>query len=155
MENLIARSNQEKSLSKTILPIVEKDDFELVRIKILEGSNLTIQVMIEHNNRSLTIDDCATISHIISDELVKKNIIKEEYNLEVSSPGLDRPLTRLKDFNEWKGYKVIVKQKTNDLKNSKLKGTLIGIVNSELQLIQNDKIFYIKVCNIKAAKLVS
>ena len=155
MENLIAHSNQEKSLCKTILPIVEKDDFELVRIKVFEGSNFTIQVMIEHNTRSLTIDDCAAISRIISDELDKKKIIKEEYNLEVSSPGLDRPLTRLKDFNAWKGHKVIIKQKTTDLKNSKLKGILIGMLNSELQVIQNNKIIYIKVCNIKEAKLVS
>ena len=103
MENLIARSHEEKSLYKYILPIFQKTPFELVRIRIFGNSNYTLQIMVDHTNRPLTIDDCAKVSHIVSDELDKQDLVQEEYKLEVSSPGLNRPLTRLKDFDSWKG----------------------------------------------------
>ena len=155
MENLIARSNVERSLYKNILPIVENGGFELVRIRIFDESNLTLQIMIDNKLRSLTIDDCAKMSHNISNELDTKDSFQEEYHLEVSSPGLNRPLTRLKDFDEWKGHKVIIKQKIEDFRISKLEGTLIGVVNSELHVLQIDKIHHIKVSNIEEAKLLA
>ena len=113
MENLIAQSKKEKSLYKTIKPIVEKDDFELVRIKIFNDSELTLQIMVDHNYRPLTIDDCKKISRNLSDELDQENFLEKEYHLEVSSPGLNRPLTRLKDFDDWKGHKVFIRRKVH------------------------------------------
>ena len=155
MENLIARTKEEKYLCKKIQPVLERNDFDLIRIRISTKPSFKIQVMIDHNYRSLNIDDCANISHKISDELNNISFLDEEYNLEVSSPGLDRPLTRLKDFSAWKGHKAVIKQKENGDKTSKLEGVLNGIVDSEIQVIQNDKVFLIKACNIEEAKLVS
>ena len=155
MENLIARSNEERSLYKNILPIVESGGFELVRIRIFNESNLTLQIMIDNEIRALNIDDCAIMSRNISYELDRKDSFQKKYNLEVSSPGLNRPLTRIKDFDEWKGYKAIIKQKVKDLGVSKLEGTLIGVVNSELHVLQSDKIHHIKVSNIEEAKLLA
>ena len=155
MENLIARSHEEKSLYKYILPIFQKTPFELVRIRIFGNSNYTLQIMVDHTNRPLTIDDCAKVSRIVSDELDKQDLVQEEYKLEVSSPGLNRPLTRLKDFDSWKGHKVIVKQKSTNLQMSKFEGILVGVINSELHLVQNDQIHQIEICNIDEAKLVA
>tara|TARA_B100000029_G_scaffold423798_1_gene431181 strand:- start:350 stop:865 length:516 start_codon:yes stop_codon:yes gene_type:complete len=155
MENLIAQSKKEKSLYKTIKPIVEKDDFELVRIKIFNDSELTLQIMVDHNCRPLTIDDCKKISRNLSDELDQENFLEKEYHLEVSSPGLNRPLTRLKDFDDWKGHKVFIRRKVNDLDVSWLEGTLVGLINSKIHVLQNDQILHIKVCNIEEANLVA
>ena len=155
MENLIARSHKEKFLYKCILPIFQKTPFELVRIRIFGKSNYTLQIMVDHMNRPLTIDDCATVSHIVSDELDKQDYVQEEYKLEVSSPGLNRPLTRLKDFDSWKGHKVIVKQKSTNLQMSKFEGILVGVINSELHVVENDQIHQIEICNIDEAKLVA
>ena len=155
MENLIARSPKEKSVYKYILPIVEKDEFELVRIKTLEKSEQTLQIMIDHKDRPLTVEDCATISRKISYELDKINLLEDEYHLEISSPGLDRPLTRLKDFNHWTGHRAIIKQKDPDLGISKLEVVLVGVVNSDLQVSLKDKIHHIMICNIEEAQLVA
>ena len=155
MENLIARSQEEKSLYKYILPIFKNTPFELVRIRIFGNYNYTLQIMVDHTNRPLTIDDCATISRIVSDELNKQDFVQEEYKLEVSSPGLNRPLTRLKDFDSWKGHKVIIKQKSTNLQMSKFEGILVGVINSELHVVQNDQIHQIEICNIDEAKLVA
>lgn len=155
MENLIARSQEEKSLYKYILPIFKNTPFELVRIRIFGNSNYTLQIMVDHTTRPLTIDDCATISRIVSDELNKQDFVQEEYKLEVSSPGLNRPLTRLKDFDSWKGHKVIIKQKSTNLQMSKFEGILVGVINSELHVVQNDQIHQIEICNIDEAKLVA
>ena len=152
MENLIARSHKEKFLYKCILPIFQKTPFELVRIRIFGKSNYTLQIMVDHTNRPLTIDDCATVSHIVSDELDKQDYVQEEYKLEVSSPGLNRPLTRLKDFDSWKGHKVIVKQKSTNLQMSKFEGILVGVINSELHVVQNDQLHQIERCSIDEAK---
>ena len=155
MENLIAHSTEERSLYKNILPIVESGGFELIRIKIFDESHLTLQIMIDNSIRPLNVDDCARISRNISYELDTQDFFDKEYHLEVSSPGLNRPLTRLKDFDKWKGHKAMVKQKVKDLGINKLEGTLIGLVNSELQVLQNDKIHQIKVSNIEESKLLA
>ena len=90
-----------------------------------------------------------------SDELNKQDFVQEEYKLEVSSPGLNRPLTRLKDFDNWKGHKVIIKQKSTNLQMSKFEGIVVGVINSELHVVQNDQIHQIEICNIDEAKLVA
>ena len=82
----------------------------LVRVKMFGGkSDPTLQVMAERpDTRQLTIDDCAELSRRISDVLDAHDPIDEAYRLEVSSPGIDRPLTRLKDFADWAGHEARV-----------------------------------------------
>ncbi len=154
MEDLIARSFIEKSIYKCIQPLFE-DKFEVVRIKILGKSDHTLQIMIDHKDRDLTIDDCANFSRSISFELEKQRILNNQYTLEISSPGLNRPLTRLKDFDHWKGHKAVIKQKNPNSGISRLEGVLIGVVNSELRVSLKDKIHHILICNIEEAKLMA
>lgn len=100
-------------LTALVAPLAEALGFDLVRVKLFGGKgDLTLQVMAERPaTRQLTIDDCAALSRSISDRLDAleaegRDPISEEYRLEVSSPGIDRPLTRLKDFADWDGHEA-------------------------------------------------
>lgn len=103
-------------LTQIIEPEAIALGFELVRVKMIGGtSDPTLQVMAERpDTRQLTIDDCSTLSHRISDRLDEleaagRDPIQGAYRLEVSSPGIDRPLTRLKDFQDWTGHEARLK----------------------------------------------
>ena len=104
---------QTPDLTALIAPLADALGFDLVRVKLFGGKgDLTLQVMAERpDTRQLTIDDCAELSRRISDKLDAleaegRDPITEEYRLEVSSPGIDRPLTRLKDFADWSGHEA-------------------------------------------------
>ncbi|WP_010183715.1 ribosome maturation protein RimP [Sphingomonas sp. PAMC 26605] len=100
-------------LTPLIAPEAAALGFDLVRVKLFGGKgDLTLQVMAERpDTRQLTIEDCAELSRRISDvldtlEAEGRDPITDEYRLEVSSPGIDRPLTRLKDFADWTGHEA-------------------------------------------------
>lgn len=100
-------------LTALVAPEAEALGFDLVRVKLFGGKgDLTLQVMAERpTTRQLTIEDCAELSRRVSDRLdlleaEGRDPIPHEYRLEVSSPGIDRPLTRLKDFADWAGHEA-------------------------------------------------
>ena len=97
-------------LERLIEPEVKSLGYDLVRLKMIGGtSDPTLQVMAERpDTRQLTIDDCERISRRLSDFLDLADPIDGSYRLEVSSPGIDRPLTRLKDFSDWSGHEARV-----------------------------------------------
>ncbi|MFL6858272.1 MAG: ribosome maturation protein RimP [Allosphingosinicella sp.] len=97
-------------LTKLIEPAAEAEGLKLVRVKMIGGtSDPTLQVMAEDpRTRQLTLDDCARLSRRLSDLLDETDPIEGAYRLEVSSPGIDRPLTRLADFDDWKGHEARV-----------------------------------------------
>jgi ribosome maturation factor RimP len=96
------------ALEGLIGPAVEAEGLALVRVKMLGGrSDPTLQVMAEDpKTRQLTLDVCARLSRRISEVLDEADPIESAYRLEVSSPGIDRPLTRLRDFDDWKGHEA-------------------------------------------------
>jgi ribosome maturation factor RimP len=95
-------------LERLIAPAAEAEGLKLVRVKLIGGkSDPTLQVMAEDpRTRQLTLDDCARLSRRLSDVLDEADPIEDAYRLEVSSPGIDRPLTRIADFDDWKGHEV-------------------------------------------------
>ncbi|HEX5182491.1 MAG TPA: ribosome maturation protein RimP [Allosphingosinicella sp.] len=95
-------------LTRLIAPAAEAEGLALVRVKMVGGnSDPILQVMAERpDTRQLTLDDCARLSHRISDLLDEADPIDHAYRLEVSSPGIDRPLTRLGDYADWKGHQA-------------------------------------------------
>ena len=95
-------------LTELIEPEAKAEGLELVRVKMMGGtSDPTLQVMAERpDTRQLTLDDCARLSRRLSEIFDEGDPIEHAYRLEVSSPGIDRPLTRLKDFDDWKGHEA-------------------------------------------------
>ena len=109
--------------------------FELVRIKLTgSGGDRTLQVMAERpETRQLVIDDCAALSRRLSEKLDETDPVEGAYRLEVSSPGIDRPLTRLQDFADWEGYdaRINLRESVDDRKV--LTGILRGLDGEQIK----------------------
>ena len=116
-------------LTRIIEPEAHALGFDLVRVRMIGGaSDPTLQVMAERpDTRQLTIDDCSALSHRISDKLDELDPIEGAYRLEVSSPGIDRPLTRLADYRDWAGHEARLKLVEPIDGRKQLTGVLKGV----------------------------
>lgn len=144
------------ALTELIEPEAKALGFALVRVKLLGGDDLTLQIMAERpETRQLTIDDCAALSRRISDLFDEVDPIEEAYRLEVSSPGIDRPLTRLADFADWVGHEARVNVAEAVDGRKQFKAKLAGIDGSTV-LLDDPKTGDVRVdfANIHSAKLV-
>lgn len=134
-------------LTAIIAPEAEAMGLSLVRVAFFGGeSDPTLQVMAERpETRQLTIDDCADLSRRISAQLdaleeAGKDPIEQAYRLEVSSPGIDRPLTRRSDFADWSGHeaKVALKEKLNG--RQRFNGLLVGIDGDVVTILDKEEV---------------
>ena len=132
MSNLVAKSAVDRRLAEIVGPVIEDMGFELVRLRLMGGNTPTLQIMAERPEGGIEVDDCAQISTAISAILDVEDPIEDNYTLEVGSPGIDRPLTRLKDFDAWSGY--VAKIETSELIDGRkrFKGVLAGIEGNEV-----------------------
>ena len=127
-------------LERLIAPELDKLGYDLVRVMMIGGaSDPTLQVMAERpETRQLDIADCERISHSLSEVLDLADPIEGSYRLEVSSPGIDRPLTRLKDFADWAGHeaRITLREPRGDRKQ--FSGTLQGLEGETVRLVGKD-----------------
>ena len=132
MSDLIAKTAIDRRLAGIITPVIEGLGFELVRVRLMGGKTRILQIMADRPDGGIEVDDCATISTSVSAVLDVEDPIEENYTLEVSSPGIDRPLTRLKDFEMWKGWEARIE--TTELIDGRrrFKGTLAGVEGEEI-----------------------
>ena len=117
------------AIANIIEPIVEDMGFKLVRVRMIGGADEpTLQVMAERpDTRQLTIEDCADISRALDEPLEEADPIEHAYRLEVSSPGIDRPLTRWQDFVDWSGHLARITLEKKHEGQKKFKGELEGV----------------------------
>ncbi len=148
-------------LAAIIEPEAKALGFDLVRVawfdKGGEGSDEpTLQVMAERpDTRQLVIDDCAALSHRISDKFDALDPIEEAYRLEVSSPGIDRPLTRLKDFADWAGHEAKVEVHEAIANQKRFRGDLLAVDGEVVSITDRTGATHnIAFSNIQSAKLV-
>ncbi len=132
MSDLIASSAIDRRLADIVTPVIDGLGYELVRIRLMSGKRITLQIMADRPEGGIVVDDCAKISLAVSAVLDVEDPIEDEYALEVSSPGIDRPLTRLKDFETFNGYQV--KLLTHDLIEGRKRfaGDLRGVEDGEI-----------------------
>jgi ribosome maturation factor RimP len=126
MSDLIARSAMDRRINEIITPTVEDMGFEVVRVRLMTGKDSTLQVMVQKPDGTIEVDECGQISTAISAVLDVEDPILDAYTLEVSSPGIDRPLTRLKDFDLWSGYVARIETEQLIDGRRRFKGTLHG-----------------------------
>jgi len=107
----------EARISRIIEPVANDLGYSLVRVKMLQENGLTLQIMAEDENGRFAITDCEALSKEISPVLDVEDPIDREYHLEVSSPGIDRPLVRARDFAAYVGHEV--KVELSDLLNGR------------------------------------
>ncbi len=132
MTDLIAKSSMDRRLAEIVTPVIEDMGFELVRLRLMGGNTPTLQIMAERPGGGIEVDDCAEISIAVSAVLDVEDPILDAYNLEVSSPGIDRPLTRLKDFETFEGYEA--KLETSELIDGRkrFRGVLAGVEDNDV-----------------------
>ncbi|GGL55546.1 ribosome maturation factor RimP [Wenxinia marina] len=132
MTDLVAKAAIDRRIAEIVKPVVEDMGFELVRVRLLGGKTKTVQIMAQKPDGTIEVDDCARISTAVSAVMDVEDPVVEAYTLEVSSPGIDRPLTRLKDFDQWDGYTA--KLETDELIDGRrrFKGELRGTEGSEV-----------------------
>ncbi|MFV9875673.1 MAG: ribosome maturation factor RimP [Rickettsiales endosymbiont of Dermacentor nuttalli] len=139
---------------------LEKLGYKLVRVKLLgsspnKKSNKILQVMIERlEGEEVTVSDCEKASYMLSALLDVEDIIIDNYNLEVSSPGIDRPLMNIGDFKKYQGFeaKLSFSTKVHDIKQCK--GIIKSVKEGCITIISNNKEFDVDFSFIMTAKLV-
>ncbi|HEY0027295.1 MAG TPA: ribosome maturation protein RimP [Allosphingosinicella sp.] len=151
-----------EALQKMFGPAAEAEGLALVRVKMIGGtSDPTLQVMAEDpKTRQLTLDGCARLSRRLSElldaaEAEGRDPIPHAYRLEVSSPGIDRPLTRLKDYDDWKGFeaRILLLEKLDGRKV--FSGPLLGVEGETVMVeLPGQDAVGLPFASIQSAKLV-
>ncbi|MEM8936778.1 MAG: ribosome maturation factor RimP [Pseudomonadota bacterium] len=116
----------ERRLVEIIEPVAVAAGFDLIRVRVTGAKTQTLQVMAERPNGEMTAEDCASLSRALSPVLDSSDPIHGAYNLEVSSPGIDRPLTRQKDFENWAGRAAKIELDRMVEGRKRFKGVLAG-----------------------------
>jgi ribosome maturation factor RimP len=142
-----------RKIEDIVSPTVVGMGYELVRVAMSKGG--TLQIMIEPaDGRPMDVEDCATLSRALSAVLDVEDPIPSAYTLEVSSPGIDRPLTREKDYVRWAGHLARVETTQPIEGRRRFKGTLLGLENGTVRLRLDDgKEADVPLAQISRAKL--
>ena len=144
------------ALARLIEPTVKDMGLALVRVAMIGGkSDPTLQIMAERpDTRQLTIEDCETLSRKLSDILDEADPIEEGYRLEVSSPGIDRPLTRRSDFADWAGHEARIKFAEPVDTAKQVSGDIVGIEGDTIRIATPKGERTVDFNNIASAKLL-
>lgn len=124
----------EDTIAELIEPVLADEGFELVRVRLTGGQTKTLQVMAERPDGTMSAEDCAALSRAISPVLDAGDPFAGAWTLEVSSPGIDRPLTRLKDFAAWEGYEAKLELDRMVEGRKRFRGVLGGVEDDNVVL---------------------
>jgi ribosome maturation factor RimP len=130
----VRETGQERAVADLAEPVLHELGFRLVRVKISGRDGGTVQIMAERPTGEMTVDDCATISRGLSPVLDAYDPMPGEYRLEISSPGIDRPLVRPSDFALWAGHDAKVELREPVDGRKRFKGTIEDVVDDEVHL---------------------
>lgn len=145
----------EKTIQQMIAPSLEQEGLEVVRVMIMGDQAKILQIMLDRSDETpLSIDDCSHATSIISALLDVHDPFDDHYTLEVSSPGIDRPLTRLKDFERFKGH--IIKLELNDAIDGRrrFQGLLKGLDGNNICLEVDEEDLQFNFNDIYKSKLI-
>ncbi len=122
------KTAEDRSLLEILDPVAEAAGYEIVRLRLMSGTkSRRLQIMAEDAHGEMNVDDCARLSRAVSEVLDAADPIEGDYLLEVSSPGVDRPLTRLKDFATYEGLAARIELDRLADGRKRFKGELAGI----------------------------
>ena len=137
---MIAQSEQEKRILSLIEPQASGLGMEIVRVRLMGGNRPVLQIMTEKAGGAPTdVEDCAKLSRAMSEVLDTEDPITDKYTLEVSTPGIDRPLTRAGDFARWIGHAAKL-ELIRPLDNQRrFRGLIRGEENGKVQILLDDE----------------
>ena len=126
------KTTEDLKLLELLDPVAEATGYEIVRLRLMGGFERRLQIMAERPDGQMEIEDCTRLSRAISDVVDAADPISGEYTLEVSSPGIDRPLTRLKDFAAWAGCEARIELDRVAEGRKRFRGLLAGVEGQDV-----------------------
>ena len=127
---LIVENGVAAAVAHIVEPVIGDLGYRLVRVKVSAENGCTVQIMAERPDGSMSVDDCEAVSRGISPTLDLDDPVGKAYHLEISSPGIDRPLVRKGDFERWEGYEAKIEMKIVTEGRKRFRGILRGIENN-------------------------
>ncbi len=124
---LITETGLDRRVADIIEPVLVDMGFRLVRVRMSGQNGLTLQVMTERNDGTMTVEDCEEVSKAISPVLDVEDPIDKAYHLEVSSPGIDRPMVRRSDFIRWQGHLREVRDVGHGRRAKRFRGKIVSV----------------------------
>ncbi len=129
---IIAETGIEARIAHIVEPVVEGLGYRLVRVRLSAMNGATLQIMAEKPDGSMTVDDCEILSRDLSPALDVEDPIDRAYHLEVSSPGIDRPLVRRSDFERWAGHEAKIELARMLNGRKRFRGHLAGVEGDDV-----------------------
>jgi ribosome maturation factor RimP len=157
---IIAESGQEARIAAIVEPVIVDLGFRLVRVKLSAMNGMTLQIMAERPDGTMSVEDCETVSRAVSPVLDVADPVRGAYHLEVSSPGIDRPLVRASDFSAWAGHVCRVETRSLIDNRKRFKGRIISADARRVTLERDDPVagdeprFTLDYADIAQAKLL-
>jgi ribosome maturation factor RimP len=153
----LAKTSEGKAaeVEQLIAPALEAMGYDIVRVQLSGGDSLRLQIMAERrSDGSMNVDDCAEVSRAVAAILDVEDPIDSAYTLEVSSPGIDRPLTRLADFDRFAGFEARIETGQPVEGRRRFRGRLLGSRGENIALVCDDDEITLPFAELQKAKLV-
>ena len=147
---LIAEQGTAARVAAIAEPVLEGLGYRLVRVRVSGLAGCTVQIMAERPDGTMTIDDCETVSRALSPVLDVEDPVDRAYRLEISSPGIDRPLVRRSDFDRYAGHVIKVEMAAPIEGRRRFRGTLIG-VEGDAAVVRRDDVSAGEVADVRLA----
>lgn len=151
-----AKTAEDRSLLELLEPVAEAAGYEIVRLRLMGGATRRLQIMAERPDGDMNVEDCTRLSRAVSEVMDAADPISGEYTLEVSSPGIDRPLTRLKDFETYEGLEARIELDRLAEGRKRFRGIVAGVDDNSvgIDLEGEEETVFIPFPWIVEAKLV-
>ena len=157
---LVRETGVAARVATIIEPVLSGIGFDLVRVKVNGLNGCTVQIMAERPDGTMGVDDCEIVSKLISPLLDVEDPIDREYHLEISSPGIDRPLVRIRDFVRWTGYEMRVEMEIPAAGRKRFRGICeavdgdVAVLRVEDPAPQQDPVARLPISDIREARLI-
>ncbi|MDO9417637.1 ribosome maturation factor RimP [Pararhizobium sp.] len=138
---LITETGLDRRIADIIEPVLEQLNFRLVRVRLSPQNGATLQIMAERPDGTMTVEDCEEVSKAVSPVLDVEDPVQKAYHLEVSSPGIDRPMVRKSDFVRWQGHLVKVETSVLVDNRKRFRGKIVS-VNADGFVVERDQPAY-------------
>jgi ribosome maturation factor RimP len=147
-DRIIRETGVDARVAQIVAPVLRGAGFRLVRVRLFGQNGLTLQIMAEREDGTMTVEDCEEVSRAISPALDVDDPVDKAYHLEVSSPGIDRPLVRKSDFALWAGHLIKLETSIMVADRKRFRGKITG-ADEEGVLIDSDKLAYGEAPSVK------
>ena len=135
---LITEPGVPARVAAIVEPVIEQLGYRLVRVRVSAAEGCTVQIMAERPDGSMTVEDCESVSRALSPVLDVADPIERTYRLEISSPGIDRPLVRKSDFERYAGHLAKIETAMPVLGRKRFRGALIGTEGEAVRIRRDD-----------------